>query len=151
MEKIGKILPAVFGKRVRQGELGLVQILEPLWSQVAGKAIALHSRPVAYEAGTLTLVADGWSWTLQLRTMSEQIRAEINRFLGGAVVRKVRVEGRASADSHELRAYGPVRASDCIISNFDDSVGRARRDAPVAPGMVRSVGENASRNGRKEH
>ena len=55
MEEIGKTLPAVFKRHVRGSNPQLVEILAPLWSRVAGKGIAEHSRPVAFWSGTLTL------------------------------------------------------------------------------------------------
>jgi len=76
---------------MRRENARVVEILAPLWIQVAGKEIAEHSRPVEFAAGTLTLATSCPSWAAQLRLMSEQIRAEINNFLGYAVVKKLQV------------------------------------------------------------
>lgn len=151
MEEIGKILPAVFRNRVRRGEPSLVRILAPLWSQVAGKPIALHSRPVAYEGGMLTLVADGSSWTVELRHMAEEIRAKVNHFLGEPAVKKLRVEHRASHDPHELRAPGLAHASDRITSKPIGPDGGARRDARFFSRVDRSFAKDPAQNGRKAH
>ena len=94
MEQVGKILPVVFRKRGRLGEPTLVDVLAPLWARAVGKAIAQQSRPVAFETGTLTLVSGCPSWTAQLRLMAEEIRAEINSFLGTPVVKRLRVQHR---------------------------------------------------------
>ncbi len=91
MEEIGKILPAVLKKRIQQGGPGTLGLLAPFWPQVAGKPIAQHAQPVAFEAGTLTLTTDCPNWAAQLREMKEEIRAEINSFLGAPVVKKLRI------------------------------------------------------------
>jgi len=92
VEQVGKILPVVFRKRAYLGEPKLLDVLRPLWGRVVGKPIAQHARPVAFEAGTLTLVSGCPSWTAQLRLMAEEIRAQINSFLGAPVVKRLRVQ-----------------------------------------------------------
>ncbi|PYV12717.1 MAG: hypothetical protein DMG23_00195 [Acidobacteria bacterium] len=92
VEEIGNILPAVLRKRVRQGELTVVELLAPFWARVAGKPIAQRSRPAAFKAGTLTLICNCPSWAGQLRQMEEEIRAEINSFLGKPIIKKLRVQ-----------------------------------------------------------
>ena len=52
MEEISKILPLIFRSQVRRSNPRVVEILAPLWSQVAGKPMARHSKPVAFEEGT---------------------------------------------------------------------------------------------------
>jgi hypothetical protein len=47
---------------------------------------------VAFTAGTLTVATSVPPWAVQLRSMSEEIRAAVNDFLGGPVVKKLRVE-----------------------------------------------------------
>ena len=92
MDEIGKILPSVFKSQVRRADPPLVEILTPLWPRVVGKTMAQHTRPVAFGAGTLTLTTSCTSWAAQLRQMAEEIRAQINNFLGGPVVKKLRVK-----------------------------------------------------------
>ena len=75
MEEVGNILPAVFKRRLRLGGATVADILAPLWARVAGKAMAEQSRPVAFEAGTLTLETGCPSWAVELRRMAEEIRA----------------------------------------------------------------------------
>jgi hypothetical protein len=102
MEEVGKILPAVFKRQVQRVNPPVVEILAPLWSCVAGKAMARQCRPVAFNAGTLTLATECASWSAQLRQMAEEIRAKINSFLGGPVVKKLRVQRVAQLDLPEL-------------------------------------------------
>ena len=96
MEEVGKILPLVFRRHVQRTGPRVIETLAPFWPRVVGKAIAHSSRPVAFSAGTLSLVCDCSSWSRQLRQMAEEIRAEINKFLGGPVVKQVRVRCVAS-------------------------------------------------------
>ena len=101
MEQIGKVLPVVLKPYLEKDEARVIEILAPFWPRVAGSAMAGHSRPVAFLRGTLTLECDSTSWTSQLRTMSDEIRAEVNRFLGAPVVIKLLV--RYAGPQRELR------------------------------------------------
>jgi len=70
----------------------VTEVLSPLWSQVAGKALAKESRPVAFSAGTLTLAITNPDWAVPVRQMADEIRARINSFLGGPLVKHLRIE-----------------------------------------------------------
>jgi hypothetical protein len=65
---------------------------------VVGKSIAARSLQVAFEAGTLTVATRSPSWAAQLRCLAEEIRAAVNSFLGGPLVKNVRI--RLSADAN---------------------------------------------------
>ncbi|MGH7970522.1 MAG: DciA family protein [Limisphaerales bacterium] len=69
----------------------MVEILAPLWSLVAGKPMAHHSHPVAFDDGLLTLESDCLAWSREMRRMSDDILARINRYLGATAVRKLKV------------------------------------------------------------
>jgi predicted nucleic acid-binding Zn ribbon protein len=79
---------------MRRGQPRIVEVLVPFWPRVAGNAIAANSSPVAFAAGTLTVATSVLPWAVQLRGMSEELRAAVNDFLGGLVVKKLRVELR---------------------------------------------------------
>ena len=104
VEEIGKLLPAIFKRQVRRNDPKVVEILSPLWTRVVGKGIASQSRPTAFEAGTLTLVTSCPTWAAQLRQMSEEVRAQVNNYLGGAIVKKLRVRIMLKADPVEASA-----------------------------------------------
>jgi hypothetical protein len=91
MEEVGRIIPCLIGTHLRGGDSRLVEILTSLWPRAVGKGIAQHSRPVTFVSGTLTMAASCSSWASQLGQMSEELRAEINSFLGRPVVKKLRV------------------------------------------------------------
>jgi len=91
MEEISKILPHIFKSQVRRSNPHMVEILAPLWPLVAGKPMARHSRPVAFEEGTLILECDCTSWSAEMRRMADDIRAQVNQYLGTSAVRKLKV------------------------------------------------------------
>jgi hypothetical protein len=92
VDEIGKLLPVLFKKQIRRAEPHLLEILVPLWPRIVGKTMAQHSRPALFELGVLTLHADCPTWGTQLRHMTEEIRTEVNGFLGQAIVKKLRIK-----------------------------------------------------------
>jgi hypothetical protein len=107
VQEIGKVLPAIFKGPMRRANPPLLEVLAPLWPRVAGKSIAARSLPVAFQAGTLTVATRSPSWAAQLRCLAEEIRAAVNSFLGGPLVKNVRI--RLSADANSAWAP-PERA-----------------------------------------
>lgn len=106
MDEIGKILPSLFRKQIRREEPHLLEILLPLWPRIAGRTMAQHSQPALFASGVLTLATDGATWGTQLRQMTEEIRAEINGFLGQPIVRKLRIKTVTQSD-----LFSPPRPS----------------------------------------
>ena len=91
MEEIGKILANVFKPQLSRLEPPVVEVLAPLWSRVAGKALACQCRPVAFSAGTLTLATDNAEWAEPLQQMAEEIQTQVNNFLGKTLVKRLRI------------------------------------------------------------
>jgi hypothetical protein len=91
MEEIGKILTKVLQPQLSRLEPPVVEVLAPLWTRVAGKALAKECRPVTFSAGTLTLATEDPDWAEPLQQMAEEIRAHVNNFLGKSVVKHVRI------------------------------------------------------------
>lgn len=108
MEEIGKILPSLLRRHVRRADPPLVEILSPLWPVAAGKAIAEHSRPVAFGSGILTLAVSSSSWATQLQKLAEEIRAEVNSFLGSPVIKKLRVRLVGNLESEDTERVQPA-------------------------------------------
>jgi hypothetical protein len=92
VDEIGNILPALFKKEIGRAEPHFLDILLPLWPRIAGKAMAQHSQPAVFASGVLTLNVDSATWGTQLRHMTQEIRTEINRFLGQSIVKKLRIK-----------------------------------------------------------
>jgi len=106
VDEIGKILPSWFRKRIRPADPHLLDILLPLWPRIAGKTMAQHSQPTFFASGMLTVTTDCATWGAQLRHMTEEIRAEINGFLGLPVVKKLRIK---TVTAPSLFSLPPVR------------------------------------------
>ena len=92
MEEVGKLLPRIFKRQMRREDAQLIEILGPLWLRAAGKGIAENSRPIAFVAGTLTLETTCPTWASQLLQMAQELRGEINDFLGCPVVKKLEIK-----------------------------------------------------------
>jgi predicted nucleic acid-binding Zn ribbon protein len=63
------------------------------WDDVAGAETAQHTRPVALDAGMLTVQADSTAWAKQLQLMRTQILSEIVRRFPEAGVDSIRFLG----------------------------------------------------------
>jgi hypothetical protein len=151
VEEIGKILPAVFKRHVRQSEPALVELLASLWPRLVGKAIARQSRPVAFEAGMLQVATSCPTWAAQLRLLAEEIRAEINGHLGGPVVKKLRVRYEPQAGGTETLV--PARASHSApeIATGKGLHGAAGLEPELSGVLQRSFAKYFSRRERKVH
>jgi hypothetical protein len=122
MEEIGKILPKVLRPQFSRLEPPVIEVLTPLWSQVAGKALAKECRPAVFSAGTLTLSTTDPDWAAPLKQMADEIRAHVNDFLGGPIVRHVRIECNcqlACSDRSPRQRLGPT-------SGMPEPIGRSR-------------------------
>lgn len=138
MEEVGRILPAALRRLGRLDEARVAETLASLWPRVAGKSIAEHSGPVAFEAGTLTLAAGGESWTLELRRLAEELRAEINCFLGAPVVSKLRVERRDAWEPPATPARRPAVFREPETTPLELAPGGATLDPEMAGILERS-------------
>ena len=63
------------------------------WAEVAGEDTAGHTRPVAFQEGTLTVQADSTAWAKQLQLMRAHILSEIVRRFPEAGVTGIRFLG----------------------------------------------------------
>lgn len=63
------------------------------WDEVAGADTAKHTRPVAFQEGTLTVQADSTAWAKQLQLMRAPILSEIVRRFPEAGVTAIRFLG----------------------------------------------------------
>jgi predicted nucleic acid-binding Zn ribbon protein len=63
------------------------------WATVAGDDTARHTRPVALDAGMLTVQADSTAWAKQLQLMRAQVLSEIIRRFPEAGVESIRFIG----------------------------------------------------------
>lgn len=61
------------------------------WASVVGPDVAARSTPVALNAGVLSIRADGAAWATELTLLARSIVDKVDSYLGGGVVREVRV------------------------------------------------------------
>lgn len=67
--------------------------LSRTWADVAGDETARHTRPVALDAGMLTVQADSTAWAKQLQLMRAHVLSEIVRRFPEAGVDSIRFIG----------------------------------------------------------
>jgi hypothetical protein len=141
MEEIGKILPKVLKPQLSRQEPPVVEVLGPLWTHVAGKALAKECRPVAFSGGTLTLATEDADWAEPLQQMAEEIRAHVNNFLGRLVVKNLRILCVRKFDRAERSQPQP---EDLAVSE------PSRRDWPGrGPGMASDLAAAVGRSRAK--
>jgi len=61
------------------------------WARVVGPEVAARSTPVALNAGVLSIRADGAAWATELTLLARSLVEKADSYLGGGVVREVRV------------------------------------------------------------
>jgi predicted nucleic acid-binding Zn ribbon protein len=61
------------------------------WASVVGPDVAARSTPVALNDGVLSIRADGAAWATELTLLARSIADKVDSYLGGGVVREVRV------------------------------------------------------------
>jgi hypothetical protein len=108
VEAIGHSLPAVFKRRARRAGSDLVEVLAPLWARAAGKAVAEHSRPVAFWSGALTLAATSETWAAQLRMLGPEVLGAVNAFLGAPLAKELRVRVERAPEREEQDEPSPM-------------------------------------------
>lgn len=91
MEGIAKLLPPAVRQRLFRSDAALLELLNSLWVSMVGRGLARQCRPLDCSAGTLTIVTSCPTWAVQFRQLGEEIRHNINRFLGGEPIKKLRV------------------------------------------------------------
>ena len=148
LEKIGKILPAALRDQLRHSEAPLLDLLTPLWPRLVGKGIARQCRPVSFFGGTLTVATSCPTWAAQLRQFSEQIRAEVNRYLGSDLVKKLRVRQDSSVAPAEF-STGKAIAPEPAALDGPDAAKTLHPD--VAGVLQRSYAKYFARGMRKVH
>jgi hypothetical protein len=149
VQEIARILPTILKRQVQRRNPPVLEILGPLWERIAGRAVAQRCRPVAFAQGTLTLAAECPTWSAQLSQLTEEIRAEINSFLGEPVVRKLRVQrvGQLEAD-FPARPAGPSLP---VTGRKSSAASDAATKSTYALALARSYSRAISRRHRKEH
>jgi hypothetical protein len=147
MEEIGKILPKVLKPQLSCLEPPVVEVLAPLWTHVAGKALAKGCRPVAFSAGTLTLATEDPDWAEPLQQMAEEIRAHVNNFLGKPVVKHLRIFCVHKLDG----GHRSLRQPDDLPVSEPSRRDWPRRSPGMAPDMAEVIGRSRAKYFGRKH
>ncbi len=88
MERAGDFLGKVM-RRFDRPEAAIAW-LRSAWPNIAGKAVAAHTRPIRCHDSLLELATDGLPWQQQLESMRRELCDHINQAWGGNLVREVK-------------------------------------------------------------
>ena len=91
---VGDLLHALITGRGWKEHMQFGRLLEE-WATVVGADVAARSTPVALRAGVLSIRADGAAWATELTLLGRSIVEKVDSYLGGGVVREVRVSAGA--------------------------------------------------------
>jgi hypothetical protein len=151
MEEIGKILPKVLQPQLSRLEPPVIEVLAPLWTRVAGKALAKECRPVMFSAGTLTLATEDPDWVEPLQQMTEEIRAHVNNFLGKPVVKHLRILSVRKFDHGDKAQRKPEERPVLELDRRAWPGGGPRTESVVAEAIERSHARYFGRKRGKVH
>jgi hypothetical protein len=91
LEGITKLLPPAVRQQLFRSDPAMLELLKSLWGSMVGHGIAKQCRPIEFASGTLTIVTSCPTWAVQFRQLNDEIRGNINKFLGGEHVKRLRV------------------------------------------------------------
>ena len=109
MHRAGEILRGAL-RRLRRPEQPL-DWLVAVWPLVVGKRLAECTRPLACAAGVLEIGVAGAAWREQLAEMTDSLRAQINRWWGGELVRQVKLVPVPASPAGGPATLPPAKAS----------------------------------------
>ena len=87
---LGELLSTLVSGRGWEERMRFGRLREE-WANVVGPDVAARSTPVALNAGVLSIRADGAAWATELTLLARSIVDKVDSYLGGGVVREVRV------------------------------------------------------------
>lgn len=89
MQSISGVLPALLRKLgLETGITGWRAVRE--WPDAVGPGVARRTRAVSYTEGTLLVEVEGSAWLHELNLLQRDLLRQLNRHLGGTVVREIR-------------------------------------------------------------
>ena len=128
----------------------MLEFLKALWGSMVGQGIARQCRPMEFAAGTLTIVTSCPTWAIQFRQLNQEIRNNINKFLGGEHVKRLRVKVNPSFEPAKLPK------ADSALRNLVRPQVKVTKGLPQEPSdamgiLKQSYEKYFSRNDRKAH
>ncbi|MDR1355479.1 MAG: DciA family protein [Propionibacteriaceae bacterium] len=92
LEPVGVLFAQVIGDKGWSKQLAIQQLFAA-WPTLVGQTNAAHSKPVGYNAGVVSVVAESTTWATALRTIAAQVVARLNEVLGEGTVTRLEVRG----------------------------------------------------------
>lgn len=77
-----------------------------VWPEVVGDRVAARARAVSFRDGTLLVEVDSATWMNELSYLKLHMMTELNRRLGGEVVREIRLQPASGSRSAAPRPRG---------------------------------------------
>lgn len=90
-------------RRIAKPEKPL-DLLAAVWPLMVGTRLAAHTRPTGWNGSRLDVSVDEGPWQAQVERLSKPIRAKVNAWWGGTLVREVRF---VAAKRRKLAAAAP--------------------------------------------
>ena len=100
MERAGEFLGRAV-RRMDRPEAALAW-LSAAWPEIAGAALAAHTRPVRCAKHCLEISADGENWRKQLESMTREFCDRINQAWGATLVREIRFRDAPASGSQAV-------------------------------------------------
>jgi len=148
VQEIGRLLPSVIKKQVRQAEPLWIEVLQALWPRMVGKGIARQCQPTSFASGTLTVCTDSRTWATQLRYLAEEIRAEINGCLAQSLVKKLRIKLVPQLELFRPKAVAPAASDGSPIPDSPAKGVELIPDAEIAHVLAKSYAKYFARERR---
>lgn len=89
-KKLSKFVPPELDRALHQG-LGQMYELYPLWTQIAGHKLAMHSRPLAHIDQCLVVQVESPVWAAAMRQQQQGILGRLKEVDGMQQTREIRV------------------------------------------------------------
>ncbi|MFN2614560.1 MAG: DUF721 domain-containing protein [Actinomycetota bacterium] len=89
-QPMGALMRKLVGTRGWKEPVALGK-LRASWSEVVGTTVAARSTPARLERGVLTVRSESGAWASELTLLATSVCAKADAFLGGGMVREVRV------------------------------------------------------------
>ncbi len=89
LKSVGKILDDLKAKRFKPGLASSLAV--PFWEVIVGKAVAAHSRPVAFKNKSLLVVCDSSVWCSELESHKTSILEKASSMLGLDMIKDIKL------------------------------------------------------------
>jgi hypothetical protein len=89
-KKLSKFVPPELDRALHQG-LGQMYELYPVWTQIVGHKLAVHSRPLAHIDQCLVVQVESPVWAAAMRQRQQSVLARLREVDGMGQTREIRI------------------------------------------------------------